>query len=150
MSTSFFMRLGQRLSLSVVAMAFSFNVFAAESADLLPDSPESLPQDSTALLLEQITVSAGLKNERNSPLRLQSVDDSQIRAKAVGRTYPELLRDIPGIYSTAETGSYGDAKINIRGFKQENISVLLNGIPISGLTTGNMFWNNWLGLTDAT
>lgn len=152
MSTSFFMRFGKKLSVTIVSMAFSFNLFAVSGTDgsAMPDYPESLPQDSTALLLDQITVSAGLKNVRNSPLRLQSVDDSHIRSKAVGRTYPELLKEIPGIYSTAETGSYGDAKINIRGFKQENISVLLNGIPISGLTTGNMFWNNWLGLTDAT
>lgn len=152
MSTSFFMRCGQKISLTILTMALSLNAMAADNVGVEEGSykPESLPQDSTALLLEQITVSAGLKYKRNSPLRLQSVDDSQIRAKAVGRTYPELLKEIPGIYATAETGSYGDAKINIRGFKQENISVLLNGIPISGLTTGNMFWNNWLGLTDAT
>lgn len=107
-------------------------------------------QDTTALLLKEITVSAGIKSTRTSPLRLKSIDASQIAPKAAGKTYPELLSGIPGIYSTEETGSYGDAKINIRGFKQENISVLLNGIPISGLTSGNMFWNNWLGLTDAT
>ena len=61
-----------------------------------------------------------------------------------------MIRNIPGVYSTSETGSFGDAKINIRGFKQENISVLLNGIPISGLTSGSMYWNNWMGLSDAT
>lgn len=139
------MRCRQRVSLTIITLALSFNAMAAEN-----NEEKSYPQDTTSLLLEQITVSAGIKNARTSPLRLQSVDDSQIKSKAVGRTYPELLKEIPGIYSTAETGSYGDAKINIRGFKQENISVLLNGIPISGLTTGNMFWNNWLGLTDAT
>ena len=152
MSTSFFMRYRQRFALAILSAALSFNALAADKFDgaAASDFSKSAPQDSTALLLEQITISAGVKNVKNSPLRLQSVDDSEIRSKAIGRTYPELLREIPGIYSTAETGSYGDAKINIRGFKQENISVLLNGIPISGLTTGNMFWNNWLGLTDAT
>lgn len=101
-------------------------------------------------ILKEITVSSGVKNKALSPLRLVDIDDSEILVNSAGKTYPEILRDVPGIYATAETGSYGDAKINIRGFKQENISVLLNGIPISGLTTGSMFWNNWLGLTDAT
>ena len=27
---------------------------------------------------------------------------------------------------------------------------MLNGIPISGLVSGSMFWNNWMGLADAT
>lgn len=100
--------------------------------------------------LEEIILSASFIRERQSPLRLSTVDRSAIEKKGIGQTYPEIIKNIPGIYATSESGSYGDAKINIRGFKQENISVLLNGIPISGLVTGNMFWNNWLGLTDAT
>ena len=114
MSTSFFMRYRQRFALAIISTALSFNALAADMTDgaASPDFSKATPQDSTALLLEQITVSAGLKSVKNSPLRLQSVDDSEIRNKAVGRTYPELLREIPGIYSTAETGSYGDAKIN--------------------------------------
>ena len=106
--------------------------------------------DTTAILLDEITVSAGIRNTRTSPLRLTSIDEKDIKVKSAGKTFPELLREIPGVYATPETGSFGDAKINIRGFQQENISVLLNGIPISGLTSGSMFWNNWLGLTDAT
>ena len=109
---------------------------------------EQLPDSS--ILIKEIIVSSGVKQKNVSPLRLVDIDEKTIAIQAAGKTYPELLKDIPGIYATAETGSYGDAKINIRGFKQENISVLLNGIPISGLTSGNMYWNNWLGLTDAT
>ena len=103
-----------------------------------------------SLTLQEVTVVSHFQSRYNSPLRLNTVDNSQIALRATARTYPELIKYIPGIYATAETGSYGDAKINIRGFKQENISVLLNGIPISGLTSGSMFWNNWMGLTDAT
>ncbi len=106
--------------------------------------------DSLHLNLQEVVLHASFVKDRQSPLRLTTIDNSIIEKKGSGITYPELIRDIPGVYATSETGSYGDAKINIRGFKQENISVLLNGIPISGLVTGNMFWNNWLGLTDAT
>ena len=102
------------------------------------------------LTLQEVTVNASFSSPKNSPLRLTTVDNETLKARAAARTYPELLKGIPGVYATAETGSYGDAKFNIRGFGQENISVLLNGIPISGLTSGNMFWNNWLGLSDAT
>lgn len=100
--------------------------------------------------LDGVIVSARIADTRSSSLRLVNIDERQIRANATGRTFPELMRDVPGVYSTSESGSFGDAKVNIRGFKQENISVLLNGIPISGLTSGSMYWNNWMGLSDAT
>ena len=102
------------------------------------------------LTLREVVVNASFSSPKNSPLRLTTIDCEALKSRAAVRTYPELLKAIPGLYATAETGSYGDAKFNIRGFSQENIAVLLNGIPISGLTSGNMFWNNWMGLADAT
>jgi hypothetical protein len=38
--------------------------------------------------------------------------------------------------------------VNIRGFKQENIALMLNGVPISSVENGLVYWNNWLGLSD--
>jgi len=112
---------------------------------------EGTPQDTVATLpLDGVTISARIANANRSSLRLTDISQETIRKRATGNTFPELIRNVPGVYSTSETGSFGDAKINIRGFKQENISILLNGIPISGLTSGSMYWNNWMGLADAT
>lgn len=125
------------------------NISTESSSEYKKDSlkkTESIKQ----INLNEITVSASFLPEKTSPLRIKTINSSDISTKSVGQTYPEIMKSIPGIYATAESGSYGDARINIRGFKQENISVLLNGIPISGLTTGGMYWNNWIGLTDAT
>ncbi len=155
MSTSFFMSKSKGAARKALLAAFAllFMAGSASAESLKKENIEGVSsglQDTTGLLLKEITVSAGVKSVRTSPLRLKSIEGAEIEVKSAGKTFPELLQEIPGVYATDETGSYGDAKINIRGFKQENISVLLNGIPISGLTTGNMFWNNWLGLTDAT
>lgn len=102
------------------------------------------------LHLDGVTISARVADVHHSSLRLTDISRDKILQRATGNTFPELIRNVPGIYSTAETGSFGDAKINIRGFKQENVAILLNGIPISGLTSGSMYWNNWMGLADAT
>ncbi len=134
--------------LSAAALVFCVAATGAFATPSIPTSKKENPD--TTFLIKEVIVSSGIKQRNNSPLRLVDIDEKTIAVQAAGKTYPELLRDIPGIYATAETGSYGDAKINIRGFKQENISVLLNGIPISGLTSGSMYWNNWMGLTDAT
>ena len=105
---------------------------------------------SDTLNLQEAVVNANFAQQSRSPLRLATVDESRLRSFAASRTYPELLEGIPGLYATSESGGYGDAKMNIRGFSQDNIAVLLNGIPISGLVTGGMYWNNWTGLSDAT
>lgn len=102
------------------------------------------------LTLQEVTISAAFPESKLSPLRLTTVDNETIKSRGASRTYPELMKRIPGLYATSESGSYGDAKLNIRGFRQENIAVMLGGIPISGLVSGSMFWNNWMGLADAT
>lgn len=105
---------------------------------------------SDTLNLRESTVRAHFVNQNRSALRLATISETQLRERGASRTYPEMLRGLPSLYATSESGSYGDAKLNIRGFGQENISVLLNGIPISGLVSGGMYWNNWMGLADAT
>lgn len=102
------------------------------------------------LNLQASIVKAYFDSESRSALRLATIDEQKLRLRGASRTFPELLKGLPSLYATSESGSYGDAKMNIRGFGQENISVLLNGIPISGLVSGGMYWNNWMGLADAT
>ncbi|MDR0547191.1 MAG: TonB-dependent receptor plug domain-containing protein [Dysgonamonadaceae bacterium] len=100
-------------------------------------------------VLNEIVVTAAQIDDR-APVTLQTIQSKEISDFLSTKTYPEVLRNIGGVYATSESGSYGDAKINIRGFKQENFTVMLNGVPLSGFRSGSMFWNNWLGLTDAT
>lgn len=122
--------------------------------EVLPEAMLSGPDAglsvSDTLALQEVTVTAAFSNTKSSPLRLTTIDNETLKSRASSRTYPELMKGIPGLYATSESGSYGDAKMNIRGFRQENTAVMLNGIPISGLVSGSMFWNNWMGLADAT
>ena len=124
-----------------------FNI-ASGSQDFSP--ADSLFWKGDSLTIREITVSASFENPKSSPLRLSTVSSDMIKEAASARTYPELLKSVPGLYATSESGSYGDARLNIRGFQQENIAILLNGVPISELTSGSMYWNNWMGLADAT
>ncbi len=127
------------------------------SASFVPDSDMPLKNSSTeplgyidTLSIQESIVRSNFSSDAGSPLRLKTVDKATLSSRGASRTYPELLNGIPSLYATSESGSYGDAKLNIRGFGQSNIAVTLNGIPISGLVSGNMYWNNWMGLADAT
>ena len=111
---------------------------------------DTLMWEGVPMTLQEAVTRASFASGKSSPLRLTQIGSSTIMNRSWSRTYPELIGGAPGVYATSESGSYGDAQLNIRGFAQENISVLLNGIPISGLTSGSMYWNNWMGLAEAT
>lgn len=111
---------------------------------------ETLTEPIDTVSLQEVTVTNNFVRRDYSPLRVTTISSQDIKARSTRRTFPEMMQGTPGLFATAETGSYGDAKLNIRGFKQENIGVLLNGIPIQGLTSGSMYWSNWMGLQDAT
>ena len=54
------------------------------------------------------------------------------------------------MYATKSCGCFGDARITIRGFAQENIAVLINGVPVNDMENGKVYWSNWAGLSDVT
>lgn len=122
---------------------------AAANSNVLSVSKEEAQVDTT-MSLQEVTVRAHFARKNETPLNLITITPADIRRHATASNYLEMMQGNPGIYATASTGSYGDASLNMRGFKQDNIAILLNGIPIQGLTSGSMYWNNWMGLADAT
>ena len=136
------------ITIHVAALA----MYAADAHAIAGDDKDNASDGTPVetMTLRESVVNAHFANRNRTALRLAVIDEEQLRDRGAVRTYPELLKGLPGLYATSESGSYGDAKLNIRGFGQENIAVLLNGIPISGLVSGGMYWNNWMGLADAT
>ena len=53
----------------------------------------------------------------------------------------------PSTYSTLQGGGAGDARINVR---ENNLSVMINGVPVNDMENGWVHWSNWDGLGDAS
>ncbi|MBI9038726.1 MAG: TonB-dependent receptor [Bacteroidales bacterium] len=100
--------------------------------------------------LEEISIISSLAEERKTPVAVTSIQSKEIENELGDRPFPEIMNQSPGVYATRTGGGSGDARISIRGFKQENIAMLLNGLPINSVENGLVYWNNWIGLTDAT
>ncbi len=66
------------------------------------------------------------------------------------RNFLRFSRPLPGVWATPDGGGFGDSKINMRGFKSENVAVLINGVPINDMEWGGVYWSNWAGLSDVT
>ena len=66
------------------------------------------------------------------------------------RSFPRFSERHPRV-ATPEGGGYGDAKINMRGFKATpNVAVLINGVPMNDMEWGGIYWSNFSGLAGVT
>ncbi len=86
---------------------------------------------------------------RKTPVAFSTVDNKTINEQLGSQELPEVLKMTPGVYSTKQGGGVGDARINVRGFDQQNIAVLINGVPVNDMENGKVYWSNWAGLGDA-
>lgn len=100
--------------------------------------------------LEEVNIIATYVHERETPVAVSSISAAVIEQETGNQEFPEIMKMVPGVYATRLGGGSGDARISIRGFQQENIAVLLNGIPVSSVENGLIYWSNWSGLSDAT
>lgn len=98
--------------------------------------------------LEEIQILANSAVERYNPIAFTSIKAEKISRQLGDKPLPEILNVSPGVYAARDGGGSGDASIALRGFQQENIAVLLNGVPINGAENGLVYWNNWMGLSE--
>lgn len=91
-----------------------------------------------------------IAQERKTPIAVSTIFSSEIAEKSGNQELPEILNRIPSVYTTKSGGGFGDSKINIRGFTNENIAVMVNGIPMNDMENDRVYWSNWTGITDVT
>ncbi len=101
-------------------------------------------------MLQDVVVTQSVAKTRKTPVAVSTVDAPFIEAKLGGQEFPEVLKTTPGVWATKDGGGYGDAKINMRGFKSTNVAQLVNGIPVNDMEWGGVYWSNWSGLSDVT
>ncbi len=101
-------------------------------------------------VLQDVVVSQSVARTRKTPVAVSTVDAATIEVKLGNQEFPEALKTTPGVWATKDGGGYGDAKINMRGFKSENVGMLVNGIPVNDMEGGWVYWSNWAGLSDVT
>ncbi|MDE6552708.1 MAG: carboxypeptidase-like regulatory domain-containing protein [Muribaculaceae bacterium] len=106
--------------------------------------------DSETTMLQDVVVTQSVAKTRKTPVAVSTVDAPFIEAKLGSQEFPEVLKTTPGVWATKDGGGYGDAKINMRGFKSTNVAQLVNGVPVNDMEWGGVYWSNWSGLSDVT
>ncbi len=108
-----------------------------------------IPVKSTSIGLDEVKVIASVAIDRKNPVAVSTVKAKQIEERLGGRDLPAILDFTPSVYASSSGGGYGDSRVNIRGFNQRNVAVLINGIPVNDMENGWVYWSNWAGLGDA-
>jgi len=97
-------------------------------------------------ILNEVVVTADIAIERETPVAFSNIPTIKLEEELAAQDIPMILNSTPGAYATEGGGGDGDARINIRGFDQKYIAVMLDGIPVNDMENGRVFWSNWFGL----
>ena len=101
-----------------------------------------------AVVLSDIEVLASRADE-NTPVAYTNVGKEELEFRLGSQDVPMALSTTPSVYATQQGGGAGDARINVRGFNQRNVAVMINGVPQNDMENGWVYWSNWDGVADA-
>lgn len=97
-----------------------------------------------------VTVLADRAKTRETPVAFSTVEKREMETRLGSQDIPMVLNTTPSVYSTMQGGGAGDARVNVRGFDQKNVAIMINGVPINDMENGWVYWSNWDGVGDAT
>lgn len=101
-------------------------------------------------VLDEVEVFADVAQIRETPVAFSSISATKIQEELGGKDISMIANTTPGAYATSQGGGSGDSRVTIRGFDQRNIGVLVDGIPVNDMESGQVYWSNWDGLKDIT
>ncbi len=102
----------------------------------------------SALGLSQVDVISSRSDER-APVAFTTISKSEMQLRLASRDIPMALETVPGVYASEQGGGAGDSRVTVRGFTARNVGTLINGVPVSDMENGRLYWSNWDGLGDA-
>ncbi len=104
----------------------------------------------SSTLLDAVNIISDRAKERETPVAVSNVTKADLEEKLGSQDLPMIMNNTPSVYATQQGGGAGDARINVRGFNQRNVAIMINGVPINDMENGWVYWSNWDGIADAT
>ena len=102
------------------------------------------------ILGAQISILADRAKPRETPVAFTDVRKEDMEMRLGSQDIPLVMNTTPSVYATMSGGGAGDARVNVRGFDQRNVAIMINGVPVNDMENGWLYWSNWDGVADAT
>ena len=116
-------------------------------SDIVSTLSFALATDVVALSALEVLAS---RADETTPVAYTNVTKEEMEVRLGSQDIPMILNTTPSVYATQQGGGAGDARINVRGFNQRNVAVMINGVPQNDMENGWVYWSNWDGVGDAT
>ncbi len=95
----------------------------------------------TAISLSPVFVTATTARERETPVTFSNIQAAEIKGRRTVQDAPAVLSELPSITSFSWNGSdVGYTFMNLRGFDQRRLSVMVNGIPQNDPEDHDVYW----------
>ncbi len=133
------------LALTASAALAALPVFGQQTTET---SEETVQLD--AFVVTEMADFADLAIPNETPVSFTALSKTEITEQLGSRDIPLVLNTAPSVYATTDSGGAGDARVNVRGFSQRNVSILINGVPTNDIENGWLYWSNWDGLGDVS
>lgn len=96
--------------------------------------------------LKEVVISSDFAIGRETPVAFSNIPLKRLEEELGSREVATIINTVPGTYVTQQGGGDGDARVTIRGFSQNNVAVMLDGVPVNDMENGWVYWSNWFGL----
>jgi len=116
-------------------------------SDIVSTLSFALATDVVALSALEVLAS---RADETTPVAYTNISKEEMEIRLGSQDIPMILNTTPSVYATQQGGGAGDARINVRGFNQRNVAVMINGVPQNDMENGWVYWSNWDGVGDAT
>lgn len=101
----------------------------------------SIAMVATILAEDVIIVTTTRKQPHIDPIPLKNLDRKTIEERYWAQDPPMLLAETPGVYAYNESGNgIGNSYLMLRGFGQNRVAVMINGIPLNGGDSHDVWW----------
>ena len=138
-----------------VGSALTATMVGYEDQTMYADDADEGSMQLDFLLVQEVIEMSGLevlasRATNKTAVAYTDISKSDIELRLAARDIPLALNTVPSVYATNQGGGAGDARINVRGFNQRNVAIMINGVPVNDMENGWVYWSNWDGLADAT
>jgi iron complex outermembrane receptor protein len=102
---------------------------------------KSFSEKDTVFHMSPVIVTATQATERVTPVTFSDLNRAQLRQRYSTQDVPVLLSELPSVTYYSENGNgLGYNYINVRGFDQRRISIMVNGVPQNDPEDHNVYW----------
>lgn len=124
------------------ASLIGFNTYTADVTLNRDLRENNFSIESLGFITETIEVNRAV--DRETPVAFTTINEKTLGQRRQGQDAPLLLRNVPGFYAYSPDGvGNGEGKLLIRGFNQNYVQVLVNGIPTNDPESNAVYWSNW-------